>query len=82
MITNDTPQTHINTPRQVLFASMVGTIHLPKLLHRFRRPASVQDNGSSGRGGVEYCEALYCLRSYAVQHKVSFCTHKLSSMTP
>jgi hypothetical protein len=25
MITNETPQTHINTPRQVLFASMVGT---------------------------------------------------------
>src|ERR1700693_4615207 len=25
MITNKTPQTHINTPRQVLFASMVGT---------------------------------------------------------
>src|SRR3981189_1633020 len=25
MITNDKPQTHINTPRQVLFASMVGT---------------------------------------------------------
>jgi hypothetical protein len=25
MITNDTRQTHINTPRQVLFASMVGT---------------------------------------------------------
>src|SRR6202049_2280442 len=25
MITDETPQTHINTPRQVLFASMVGT---------------------------------------------------------
>jgi metabolite-proton symporter len=25
MITSETPQTHINTPRQVLFASMVGT---------------------------------------------------------
>jgi MFS family permease len=25
MITKETPQTHINTPRQVLFASMVGT---------------------------------------------------------
>src|ERR1700675_2905251 len=25
MITNETPQTRINTPRQVLFASMVGT---------------------------------------------------------